>query len=58
VSERVTKKEDLTWRGIELLNKIVLELSNSEACETIAQLRDHMDSRIEQCSTKENYAWE
>lgn len=55
---KATKQEDLAWQGKELINRIVQQLSNSEAVETITDLRDYMSARIEQCSTKENNSWE
>jgi hypothetical protein len=53
-----TKQQDLTWRGIELFNQIVLELSFKEAVETFGVLREHLEARAHQCRPEEANTWE
>ena len=58
MSEPVTKKQDLVWRGIELFNKIVLELRGQDGIDAIQTLREHLESRANQIRPEENYSWE
>ena len=54
----VTRKQDLVWRGIELINTIVLELQGEDGRDAVQQLREHLEARAYQIRPEENYSWE
>jgi hypothetical protein len=53
-----TKKQDLVWQGIEVINRIVLELEGQDGRDAVQQLREHLEERAYQIRPEEENSWE
>jgi hypothetical protein len=55
---KATKKQDLVWRGIDVINRIVLELQGQDGRDAVQQLREHLEARAYQIRPEEENSWE
>ena len=54
----VTKKQDLVWRGLQIIDRIVLELRGQDGRDAVQQLREHLEARAYQIRPEEENSWE